>query len=169
MDLEQSKATLHASLQQTREHALTIVDGLDEEAFRRPVLPSGWSCADMITHLTWDEEIFWFQAVVAGDADAIALLQTDEAKASWSAPPGLSVAEVVERYRTAIARSDAIIAATALDAAPAWWPGDLFGDFRLNDLNEVLLHLIVEIACHAGHLDATRELIDGHQFLVLTD
>jgi len=59
--------------------------------------------------------------------------------------------------------------AAALDSPPAWWPGDLFGDWRLHDLQEILLHLIVEVACHAGHLDSTRELIDGRQYLVLTD
>jgi hypothetical protein len=33
---------------------------------------------------------------------------------------------------------------------------------------EVLLHVITETACHAGHLDAARELIDGRQWIVLT-
>jgi hypothetical protein len=27
--------------------------------------------------------------------------------------------------------------------------------------------VITETACHAGHLDAVRELIDGKQYLVL--
>ncbi len=35
------------------------------------------------------------------------------------------------------------------------------------DLQFVLLHLITETACHAGHLDAARELIDGRQWVVL--
>jgi len=29
------------------------------------------------------------------------------------------------------------------------------------------LHVITETACHAGHLDAARELIDGRRWLVL--
>jgi len=28
-----------------------------------------------------------------------------------------------------------------------------------------MLHVITETACHAGHLDAVRELIDGRQWL----
>jgi Protein of unknown function (DUF664) len=28
-----------------------------------------------------------------------------------------------------------------------------------------MLHVITETACHAGHLDAARELIDGRQWL----
>jgi len=37
----------------------------------------------------------------------------------------------------------------------------MFGDWRLDNLHEVLLHLLIETTCHAGHLDAARELIDG--------
>jgi hypothetical protein len=32
-----------------------------------------------------------------------------------------------------------------------------------------MLHVITETACHAGHLDAARELIDGRRWLVLTE
>ncbi len=31
----------------------------------------------------------------------------------------------------------------------------------------ILFHVIGETACHAGHLDAAREIIDGHQWIVL--
>jgi hypothetical protein len=71
---------------------------------------------------------------------------------------------VFDVYRQEIHRADAIIAATPLDAAPAWWPDDLFGDFRLHNLRQVMLHVITETACHAGHLDAARELIDGRRW-----
>jgi hypothetical protein len=70
-------------------------------------------------------------------------------------------------YRSEIDRADAVIHHTALDAPPAWWPAGLFGDYRLDDLAEVMLHVITETATHAGHLDAVRELIDGRQWLVL--
>ena len=58
------------------------------------------------------------------------------------------------------------MAGLALDAGPAWWP-DIFGDWRLDDLEQVLLHVVTETACHAGHLDAARELLDGRRWLVL--
>jgi hypothetical protein len=32
------------------------------------------------------------------------------------------------------------------------------------DLRFIVLHLIEETACHAGHLDAARGLIDGRQW-----
>jgi hypothetical protein len=39
----------------------------------------------------------------------------------------------------------------------------------MDNLREVILHVLTETAVHAGHLDAARELIDGHQRLVLTE
>ena len=47
------------------------------------------------------------------------------------------------------------------------WP-DFFGEWRLANLRAVLLHVIAETACHSGHLDAARELIDGRTWLKLT-
>ena len=77
-------------------------------------------------------------------------------------------AEVIELYRDEIKWANALIGGMSLDAAPAWWP-DFFGEFRMNSLREVILLVLVETAVHAGHLDATRELIDDKQWLVLTD
>jgi hypothetical protein len=76
---------------------------------------------------------------------------------------------VLDGYRRAIELADAIIAATSPDSAPAWWPENLFGSWRLNDLREILLHVIAETATHTGQLDAARELIDGRQWKVLTE
>jgi hypothetical protein len=87
--------------------------------------------------------------------------------AAWHPPADLTPADVLRLYRDEIARSNAIIDATDLDAPPAWWPEDLFGDYRLHSLREVIMHVITETATHAGHIDAARELIDGRQWLVL--
>jgi len=154
-------------LRAQRQHVLGILDGLDDAALRRPVLPSGWSCLDMVSHLTHDIERFWFQAVVLGDADTITWMA--QGNDVWNVSADVRPGDVVDAYRQAIERSDEIVAETALDAPPAWWPSELFGDFRLDDVREIILHVIVETACHAGHLDATRELLDGRRWLVLTD
>lgn len=146
-----------------RRHVLGILDGLDAEALRRPVLPSGWHCLGLVRHLALDVERFWFQAVVAGDEETVRTLTSgDEA---WDVAP-----EVPELglYRREAELADAVIAARPADAAPAWWPHDLFGEPHLHTLRDVLLHVVTETACHAGHLDAARELIDGRRWLVLT-
>jgi hypothetical protein len=65
--------------------------------------------------------------------------------------------------------ADAVAALLSADEAPKYWPQELFGDWRLDSVREVLLHVLVETATHAGHLDAARELIDGKQWIVLDD
>ncbi|MFJ6088419.1 DUF664 domain-containing protein [Streptomyces sp. NPDC092369] len=158
--------TLLRVLDGQRRHVLGALDGLEEEALRRPVLPSGWHCLGMVQHLALDVERFWFRAVVAGDEETIrALPSGDEA---WKVDPETRAAAVLDSYRMEAEFADAVISATAADAALAWWPRDLFGEPHLHTVRDVLLHVITETACHAGHLDAARELIDGRRWLVLT-
>ena len=154
---------LRASLTSQREHVLGILDGLPGQALRQPVLPSGWTCLGLVRHLALDIERFWFRAVVAGEQ-----VDLESGAGAWQVPADVPAESVLEEYRQEIALADAIIATTPLDRAPAWWPGDLFGDFRLDDLREIMLHVITETACHAGHLDAVRELLDGRTWMVLT-
>ncbi len=150
-----------------REHVLGILEGLDEAALRKPLLPSGWSCLGLVQHLALDVERFWFQAVIAGEQAAIdALADTPNA---WQLGPDASAKAIFARYREESARTDAIIAATPPDAAPAWWPGDLFGDWRMDTVRQIILHTLTETASHTGHLDAARELLDGRKWLVLTE
>jgi hypothetical protein len=160
--------TLLAYLNAQRRHVLGILEGLDEPALRRPVLPSGWSCLGLVHHLALDDERFWFRGVVAGEPEVIAQSGAEGGDA-WQVDPGVPAQAVLDLYREQIERSDAIIASTPLDTPPAWWPEELFGSWRLDDLREVLLHVLTETAVHAGHLDAARELLDGRQWLVLTE
>ena len=155
---------LLASLDGQRRHVLGILEGLSDEALRRPVLPSGWTCVGLVKHLTLDVERFWFRGIVAGEQ-----LDLDDAgNAAWQVAANETAEDVFDAYRREIDLANAIIATTAPDTAPAWWPEDLFGDYRLHTLREVMLHVITETACHAGHLDAARELIDGRTWLILT-
>lgn len=150
-----------------RRHVLGILDDLDEEELREPVLPSGWSCAGLVQHLAVDVERFWFRAVMGGEEAAVDSVSGNSDNA-WTLDPGLSAHAVLDLYRKESDLANAVVAATPLDAAPAWWPSELFGTWRIDSLREVILHVITETACHAGHLDAARELIDGRQWLVLT-
>lgn len=159
--------TLISYLNSQREHVLGILEGLDEDALRRPVLPSGWTCLGLVRHLSHDVERGWFGAVVAGDRRVIDTLSDEED--AWRVDADTPAAAVLDRYREEIDRANAVIAAASPDAPPAWWPEGRFGDWRLHTVREVVLHVVVETACHAGHLDAVRELIDGRRWLVLTD
>jgi len=161
--MDEAKALLVEALDIQREHVLGILDGLDGAAFRRVVLPTGWSCLGLLHHLALDVERFWFRQVVAGEP----VPEQDDAVSAWEVDPGATPDEVVALYRSEITRADAIVAATPLDAPPQWWPDHFDPSFTLPHLHAVLLHVITETACHAGHLDAARELIDGRTWLIL--
>ena len=114
-----------------------------------------------------DVERFWFRAVVAGEQAAIDSFAT--AGNAWQVGQDTTAPALFNLYREEIERANAIIASTPLDAAPAWWPVEFFGDWRLGTVREIVLHTMTETACHTGHLDAARELIDGRLWLVLTE
>ena len=159
---------LRSCLNRQRDHVLGILEGLGEEDLRRPVLPSGWTCLGLVRHLALDGERFWFRGVVAGEQAVIGELAEVQDDA-WQVGSDVPAGAVFDLYRKEIDLANAIISTTALDTAPAWWPNELFGAWRLHDLREIILHVITETACHAGHLDAARELIDGRRWLVLTE
>ena len=160
--------TLLAYLNAQREHVLGILEGLDEEALRRPVLPSGWSCLGLLRHLALDDERFWFRGIVSGEQIVIDEV-TKTPDDAWQVGPDVPVEVVFDMYRQQIDLANAIITATPLDASPAWWPEELFANWRLDNVREVILHVLTETAVHAGHLDAARELIDGKAWLILTE
>ena len=160
---------LKDTLDGQREHVLGILDGLSEQDLRRPVLPTGWNCLGLVRHLTMDGERFWFPVVIAGEPDVAGQL-TAGTKAHWQAPADMTAEEIFGGYRAAIERANAVLATTgerpaALDQEPAAWPVDIWPTWRLPDLRHILIHVLTEVACHAGHLDAARELIDGTTWL----
>ena len=67
--------------------------------------------------------------------------------------PGLTVSDAVTAYRERAAFTDEVVRSTPL-TQPCLRRENA-------DLRWVLLHLINETARHAGHADATRELLDG--------
>lgn len=131
-----------------------ILDGLDDQAMRQPVLPSGWSCAGMVQHLTVTTR-FWLVEVMAGHHTDPP--EHDDFHVSETHP----ASTLLDAYRHQARTATVLVRDLPLHTPPAWWPDDMFGDWRLDNLQEVLLHVLIETTCHAGHLDAARELIDG--------
>ena len=158
-----TKGVLRYALAAQRRHVLGVTDGLSDVQWQTPALPSGWTPAALVTHLALDVERWWFRLIMDGGLAYEGVSKID----GWQQAAGLTGAEVNARYLAACADADAVIEAATLDTPPACWPPEVFGEFRLADLREVLLHVITETACHAGHLDAARELLDGRQWLVL--
>ncbi|MGE5134587.1 MAG: DinB family protein [Gemmatimonadota bacterium] len=157
------RQVLLSSLEAQRGHVLGILEGLPGEALHRRVLPSGWTCLGLVRHLALDVERFWFRSIVAGEQ--VELYQGAEA---WQVSEDTPPEEVFALYRQEIDDANAVIARTPLDTPPARWP-EQWQEWRAADLREIMLHVITETACHAGHLDAVRELIDGRKWVVVTD
>jgi hypothetical protein len=148
------KTMLLTFLEAQRAAAVAILDGLDDEALTRAVLPSKWTPLGMVEHLGYAER-HWFQEVVLGSAPPLGW-PDDHAPLTTPRPR----ATVFAFYREQCARSDAIIAATPLDAPLKGRHTDPPIDVG-DDLRWVILHMIEETARHAGHLDVVRELLDG--------
>src|SRR5947209_3158798 len=98
--MERESTTLLSYLSAQRTHVLGILAGLDDEALRRPVLPSGWTGLGLVQHLALDVERFWFRCVVAGERTAIdGLAATPDA---WHVGAEASAETVFEVYRQEI-------------------------------------------------------------------
>ncbi len=144
-------ATLLASLGSQRRHVLGALDGLTDGQLAQPVLPSGWTCLGLVRHLTFDVERFWFREVAAGDP-APRARSTSTGTTGWVVPTGVMATEVLDAYRQEAAIVDGIIGEMGADAAPRSWPDDFPPEWRYEDLRSIVLHVIAETACHAGHL-----------------
>lgn len=158
---DDEKRALRHFLDYQRASVLSIVSGLDEEWWHRPVVPSGWTVAGLVEHLG-DAERHWFQQVVTGtDID----LPWDEGRPPYD-PEAAFVcerpsADVIAYYRDQCQRSDAVLASTPLSAAPRGKHGDPAVDEEAQSVRWIVLHMIEETAAHSGHLEIARELIDG--------
>ena len=138
-----------------RAAVLAIVDGLDDEELRTPVLPSGWTPLGLIEHLGHAER-HWFQQVATGSAAPLPWPAEDNTKPG----PARSAAQVVAFYRDQCRRSNAVLASRPLSSPPVGQHDEEIAD-EITDLRWIALHRIEETARHAGHLDAARELLDG--------
>ena len=123
-----------------------IEDLSDEQSRWRPDrrLISLLGIVNHLTRVEWR----WIDGGMRGEPT------TRPAAEEFSPGPELGVAEAVAAYRRRAAATD-----TFVRAAPSLAEPCLRGESR--DLRWVLLHLINETGRHAGHADATRELLDG--------
>ncbi len=148
-----------------RRHILDQLEGLDDAQLRTPALPSGWSALGLVRHLTLSDERYWFEVVMGG---APLDFWPEGDNGDWRVGADESAERVIADYRFTSAASDDLIEATPLDSPPKspedWWPA---AGLSFPDLRSVVVHVLVETAVHAGHLDAARELIDGRQYIVL--
>ena len=120
------------------------VDGAPEPQVRTAAVGSGTNLLGLINHLTFVE-----RAIFLGD-------KVSDWPATFHAAPGDSVAEVVARYRQAVAAANEVLDRCTDPSAPVPRPAG-----RAPSVRWALTHMIEETGRHAGHADILRELIDG--------
>lgn len=124
---------------------LRKVEGItDEQARWRPdgALIPLLGIVNHLTHVEWR----WIDGGFGG-------VGVHRSEQEFDPPAELTLEAAVAAYRDRAAATDAAVRALSLDRPCARGDGV--------DLRWVLVHLINETARHAGHADATRELLDG--------
>ncbi|WP_399888273.1 DinB family protein [Streptomyces sp. BBFR51] len=137
--------TLRGFLDYLRTSVAGKVDGAPEPRVRTAAVPSGTNLLGLLNHLTHVE-----RALFLGE-------EVSDWQATFRAAPQDGVAEVVARYREAVARANRVLdACTDLgEPVPRPRPGRPAPSVRW-----ALTHMIEETGRHAGHADILRELID---------
>ena len=132
-------------LRYLRGAVIAKMDGLsDEQARWRPdgaLIP----LLGIVNHLT-NVEWRWIDGSMLGE-------ETSRSEEEFTPGPELTVPAAVAAYRNRASATDSAVRAMPLHQPCLAEEGA--------DLRWVLLHLINETARHAGHADATRELLDG--------
>jgi len=138
-----------AWLAHLRESAIFKLDGLDGRQIRWRPAPRANSLGVIVVHLGYAERL-WFRAIFEGEQ-----MDMRWRRRMFELPPQWSVDEVIGFYRSETAATDRVLdRATAFDLPSA-------GALRPTTLRWVVTHLIEETARHVGHMDITRELLDG--------
>jgi uncharacterized damage-inducible protein DinB len=131
------------------------LEGLDDEAARQAAVPSGTSLAGLLKHLAFVER-YWFQRVIAGRDVPIPWLDGDEdTDDEWRVGPGEHLADVVALYEREVAESRRIQAELTDPEATVEVDGEPVS------VRRILIHMVEEVARHAGHADILREQLDG--------
>ena len=146
-------------------------DGLtDAQAAHRSTV-SELTIGGLIKHVT-ETERAWAQFMIDGEgalgaadwaeADATGTSAADAYADGFRVLPGETLAGLLAEYEVVAAATDERVATMpdldlshALPEAPWFEPGAAWSARR------VLLHIVAEMAQHAGHADIVREAIDG--------
>lgn len=142
------RAVLEGMLDVQREQLAGILSDLDETAARARLVPSLTAPLSLVKHATFAERV-WFHSRVAGVPRAeLGLPETIEE--SWVLTPEDTVASVRAGFLAACEHSRRVAAEHDLDEQFEWHFGPV-------NLRYIYVHMIAELARHAGHGDILVE------------
>ena len=156
------RADLLEALRTQRYLFLHTVDGLTDEQAARRTTVSELTLGGLVKHVSamesqWCDFIEQGPAAMEGEAEQDYL-------SGFRMEPGETLDALVERFQQTADRTDALVAGLSdldvrqsLPVAPWFEPG------ASRSARRVFVHLVSEIAQHAGHADILRESIDGQK------
>jgi hypothetical protein len=163
MDDSDIKRALQSYLQMNREALLWKLEGVSERDLRMPRTPTGLNLLGIVKHMA-NVELGYFGDTFERAWPTPEERVSEEAfgadlQADWYSTPDESAAGLVDLYRRVWAFADATIAELPLNAKGRvpWWPADR----QEATLGRIVVHVLTDLARHAGQADILREGIDG--------
>jgi uncharacterized damage-inducible protein DinB len=145
------RAQIEAFVADNRREVVALLDGLTEEQARRRLVPSKTSVLSLVTHCTFVERV-WFDVALEGRTRA-ELGLPESVDESFDLDDDDTVESVRAGYLAAVASAEDIASRHSLD-------DDALHNRRSPmSLRWIYLHLVEELARHAGHGDILREQI----------
>jgi hypothetical protein len=157
------RSGLLAFLAQQRDAVRITAHGLTDEEARRTPTAGTLSVGGLVKHVAAMER-GWMDILLQRQSEASTEEQGDTYADDFTLLPDETLADAVASLEAAGRETEAIIAGIADLGQPVpvpqgvpWFPDDV----DAWSVRWVLLHLIEELARHAGHADIVRESVDG--------
>ena len=148
-------------LERERDNFSRALEGLSDYDVRRPMTPTGTSLLGLTKHIA-TVTLGYFGDCVGRPAGIDLPWDNEESYTEngdmWVRSEE-SREELLDLYARAWAHADESVRTLGLDAPATvpWWPEER----RETTLGYIAVHMLAEIAHHAGHADILRESIDG--------
>ena len=160
--LQDERALLLAYVAQQRDALRIAAHGLSDEQARRVPGPGTLSVGGLIKHVAFVER-GWMDLVVRRPDEGT----QEDYEANFRMGADETLADVLALLDATAADTEAVIGAiddlgrdVPVPKGVPWHPQDI----DAWSVRWVLLHLVEEIARHAGHADLVREAVDGATF-----
>ncbi|APH02626.1 hypothetical protein ASJ30_14660 [Janibacter indicus] len=156
------RTQLHDMLRVQRAALLLKLEGLDDYEARRPRTPTGTNLLGLVKHSAACE-LGYFGETFARPSELQLPWEVEgvgpEDNEDMFATEDESMADVLAWSRACFDHADATIEALPLEAEGrvAWWPEDR----NTVTLGQIIVHMALDEARHAGHADILREQLDG--------
>lgn len=147
------RRTRRGWLTHLRGSAVLKLEDLDDQQLRWKPAVTANSLGGIVVHLGYAERL-WLRVAFADEQMDLSWTR-DRYAPTFVVPDSWSVDDVAAFYRAETTAADAVLDdATSLDLPSA-------SESRLTTLRWIVTHLVEETARHVGHMDITRELLDG--------